>query len=134
MARGRFLPKSLATDLRTTEVDDRALLLYVLLLPHADVDGRISGHPRVVRATVLPLREGWTDPDVEAALNELHEAKLIELYAVDGERFVQYPGWKKMQSGLRSDREAQSEIPPPPGVFQGVSPGVLREFARRAPR
>jgi len=48
MARGRFISKSIATDLAVNSMSIEAHLLYVMAIPHLDRDGRILGDKYVL--------------------------------------------------------------------------------------
>ena len=67
MADGRMLRRTLAWDARFAQLSEQAGLLYLMAIPHLDVDGRMLGHPAAVRGIVAPMlaeRHGGTDSDV----------------------------------------------------------------------
>lgn len=82
MARRRYITTSMAHDQRLNEValrhGDFPVLLYTWLIPHAEDDGTIKGTPGEIRVQVVPWRHDRTDADIEAALEALAEAGLLE--------------------------------------------------------
>lgn len=124
MADGRMLRRTLAWDARFAQLSEQAGLLYLMAIPHLDVDGRMLGHPAAVRGTVAPMlaeRHGWTDGDVEGWIGEWqstrdedgHHCPLVWWYGVGGTLVLEFRGFAKNQR-LRRDREAASLFPPPP--------------------
>ena len=113
MARGRMVSKVIATNSRLGEVSERAVLLYLFSLPHADRDGLLDGHPRAILdeyVPILALRHGWTETVVEESKRELLNVGLWSEWedhdtgypVVEIERFAEH------QSGLQ--REAESKF------------------------
>jgi len=117
MAEGRMLKKRISKSRKFAALaNDRARLLYVMMLPHLDVAGRLEATPDILRAEVVPLLH-WTERTIQRALNDLDRVGLIQLYAVNGEQYLQFTMFEKYQR-LNPDREAKSEIPVPDGNSQ----------------
>lgn len=120
------MKKKASRDRQLAQLSDRSALLFVLSIPHLDVEGRMIGLPALVRGTVVPefarARPGdWTDEHVAALMFEWTTTTnaqgaidpLALWYAVDGENVVVMTGFLRNQS-LRRDREAPSRLPAPP--------------------
>jgi hypothetical protein len=126
MARGRFLSRSVSLSEQIDDLIDRegfeAGLLITWMIPHLDVDGRMRGGPKAVKATVCPLRDDVTREKVASILEAADDIGLLRWYEVDGERFVWFPKFDEHQQGLRRDREASSNLPE-----------WLPEYSRSAP-
>jgi len=63
--------------------DDRAGLLFLLLLPQCDVYGIMAAHPALVKAATCPLLP-WTTEDVEDCLGILESHGMILRYQAEG--------------------------------------------------
>lgn len=113
MARGRFISKQIAVSEDVNSVSLEADYIFMRCIPHLDVEGRMTGNPTVVFATVCPLRKELADK-IEDLLKELHSAGLAISYEDDGKQYLWFPGFLRHQVGLRADKEAQSNIPEPP--------------------
>lgn len=114
MAEGRMLKKRISKSKKFAQVDsDSARLLYLMLLPHLDVEGRHEACPVIVKGTVVPKIPTFTLKIIEQDLEELSKVGLILLYEYDGDKYLQFTRFEDFQS-LKHDREAKSEIPAPP--------------------
>lgn len=113
MAEGRFVSRSIAHDLALNAVSLEADYLFTRCVPFLDREGRMEGHPAVVRAKVCPMREEMGVDEVQSALAELQGEGLVRWYEAEGRAWLAFPGFEKNQKGLRKDREAASEVPPP---------------------
>lgn len=82
-------------------------LLFQGLWLIADREGRLEDRPRRIQATIFPYDHKL---DVPAMLSELVEGGFIRRYEVDGETFIDIPGFLKHQRP--NAREPQSVIPP----------------------
>jgi hypothetical protein len=125
VAEGRILKRTISSDERVAQLSSHSALLYTMCIPHLDRDGRIEGHPIILRGKVVPYIAGrhgseWTDLLVEGYMNEwiatLDErqniAPLVLRYCVRGMWACWFPGFKNQR--IRYDREAPSVLPPPP--------------------
>jgi len=140
MARGRFLNKKISRDKRVAELIEmagiEAGLLFTWLVAHLDREGRHDGDPAVVLGYVAPRVKSITVADVERALSAMNELGLIDWYEVDGDMYLSCPGFEKNQIGMRKNREAESEVPPPPDKLRtnsGVAPDKLRSSSGQTP-
>jgi len=121
MPESRPIKRKTADDERLSSVSIEAECLYYKMLPWLDREGRLKAEPKLVNKLYYPLRD-FTDEQVEGWLAELDGQKknghgLIELYEVEGRKYLWYPGFLGEQSrSWRYDREAASVIPPPPGI------------------
>jgi hypothetical protein len=121
-----MLRKKASRDERLAQLSDRSALLYVLSIPHLDIDGRMIGLPETVRGLVVPeiaraRPADWSDEQVGSymlewtATHDQHERAdpLVLWYAAVGESVCFFRGFSKNQS-LRRDKEAPSRLPAPP--------------------
>ena len=128
MARGRMVSKSISLDEKVDSLsNDTARLLFTWLIPHLDVEGRMYGDARLFISIVAPRRH-YSLQKVEKYLTELESHGLILRYNVDGNTYLCEPSFVKHQTGLRKDREAQSQIPPPPPELLRSKDGVKTEL------
>ena len=87
------------------------LLLYTWLIPFTDDFGHMDAEADVVKNTVMPFSDRTID-EFDKALINLHQASLIKLYIVDGERFLEIIQFEKFQT-FKNDRNRISEFPDP---------------------
>ena len=102
---------------------DRSRVLYFMILPHLDVEGRFSGDALDIKEDCCP-RLGYSLAAIAESLRELHDVGLLILYEADSRPYIQYTRFEDFQAGLRSGREAKSEIPAYSGVLQSNSGGL----------
>lgn len=136
MAKGRFLSKSVSTSRKLSQLkSDSTRLVWTWLLPHLDREGRFHADPVIIKGHALPYLKHHTEETIAAALQELAETKLIFLYAVNREPYLQFTQFDRNQPGLRKDREAESQCPPPPEELlneSGVTPELIGEVSKQA--
>jgi hypothetical protein len=125
MATGRMLQRKISKNEAVARVVQRvdeqlgwghgayAALLFTWSIAHQDVEGRMEGDPRVVRANVFTMIEWISSTHVEAYIVELAREGLLVWYEVWGKRWIWFPGFTGSQPGLRRDREAASVAPDP---------------------
>lgn len=111
MPDGRFISKSISTSEQLGSVSLEADFLFGRCIPHLDVDGRITGNPKGLKAIVCPLRDELSHQKITHLLKELAEADLVVWYEVNGSRFLEFPTFARHQRGMKRDREAVSRIP-----------------------
>jgi len=131
MATARLLRQKISMSQRVNALPLPARLLFTWMIPHLDVEGRMSGDPLIIKRTVFPLTRfskrqiaQWLDL-MEAQVDPVTKKGLIQQYEVDGYKYLWMPGFDSEQSqktpaaGERpawKNRETPSKIPPPPGV------------------
>ncbi|MDC7125760.1 MAG: hypothetical protein PQJ46_09340 [Spirochaetales bacterium] len=93
--------------------DDFYRLLYCMILPFLDRDGKTEADPLLIKADCFPLRSDIDESKIQAGLVKLDTEGLIKLYMVDGEQYLKCLNFEKNQDGLRYDREPESRIPEP---------------------
>lgn len=116
MAEKRMISKviSISKKFNIRLNDHFSRLLYVLLIPHSDDFGRLTGDPFKIKALILPMMDDAKWEDVESSLSKLHQSELIIWYEVDGEKYIQINNFDEHQSGLH--KRTRSKIPEPPEV------------------
>jgi len=121
MAEGRMLKKRVSYSKKLASLSsDSCRLLYTWLIPHCDIEGRIEADPLYLKSIVFPRIKSWTPAKIDKCLKELHEAGLIYLYEINGDRYLEVVKFKKYQN-LRPDKEAESSIPAPPEQLPSYS-------------
>ena len=109
----RIVRDELLTSERYWSVVIEAQRLFVHLLLCADALGRFSGKNYTIRAHCYPGHA--VDPKlIEKLLSDLHDADLIRLYEIDGERYVFIPRYKQRL------RAKESYIPAPPKEINDI--------------
>lgn len=117
MARGRMLSRTLGSSRRFNALNqlengraEFSQLLFALLIPHTDDEGRMSGDAYTIKLTVCPGSSRSVE-DVEAALRAMHAVQLITVYEAKDDIWLQVNRFETHQQGL-SNRTA-SKIPAP---------------------
>ncbi|KKL11206.1 hypothetical protein LCGC14_2548150 [marine sediment metagenome] len=122
--RGRFISRKIAIDPKVNSLDDSTFLLFLMLIPHLDAEGRMQGDPVMIRGWCCPKRS-WSIEQIEEMLTSLQNTKredglgVIERYTANGTECLWMPGFESEQIGLQKDHEAKgkygySDIPYPP--------------------
>lgn len=115
--RGRMISATLGASKRFSRLatnDHR--LMYVLLIPHADAEGRLDADPRILGGKAFTLLD-FAAADIEAGLLDMSSVGLIDLYEVAGERYLEIADFHEHQVIRRKKdglplHEAPSRIPP----------------------
>lgn len=107
MARARLLKPGFFTNERIVELDPFARLLFAGLWTVADREGRLEDRPKRLKLQLFPA----DDIDIDALLNDLVGAGLIERYRVGEGCYIAILGFKQHQSPHM--REPASTIPAP---------------------
>lgn len=124
MASGRIIKTQISLSEQVNDLSIHSALLFTWLIPHTDDFGRMYGNARRVKAIVVPMRDDYDTQKVRECLDELHSAKLIDLYKVDGDYYIQLPAFETHQTGLHKrtkskypDIEDADDIPGSSGNF-----------------
>ena len=112
MASGRMLKKDISNSEKLGNVkSDRARVLYFMMLPHLDVEGRLEANIRQIKGQVVTMLP-YSEKAIQAALEQLSESGLIILYSNSEKQYLQFTRFNDFQN-INADREAKSDIPPP---------------------
>jgi len=124
MADGRMLKRAISGSKKFAALRrDKARLLYLLMLPWTDVEGRIEADSALIKGQMVTLLR-YSLELIEECLTDLEAVGLIVLYEADGRRILQFTRFEDFQN-LRKDREKASEFSAPP-EYAGSTPGVRR--------
>lgn len=119
MADGRMIKKRISKSKKLANLkDDSPRLLYFMIYPHVDVEGRLDADPALIKGECIPLFD-WPLDKIEKCLIQLAQIGLIYLYSIGGEQYLELTRFNDFQV-LRKDRESKSIIPSrtTPGVIQ----------------
>lgn len=107
MPRARLIKHQFFLDEAVADCTEAAQLLFIGLWTLADKEGRLEDKPRVIKAQIFPYR----DRDVDALLNELATAGLLQRYNVNGVNLIQIRTFTKHQHC--HVKEPPSQLPAP---------------------
>lgn len=141
MARGRMLNRSISYSKKVAalvaSVGTDGGLFWTWMVPHLDRDGRIHGDPDVLKGMVAPRIAEITTDTIRKTIPKAHELGLINWYEVDGDSYIEFPGFADNQPNLRYDREPESQIPAPTSdncrQVAGTLPAGCRQVADTLP-
>jgi hypothetical protein len=109
MAKGRMLSRTLGASKKFAEVNNHVYrLVYCLILPHLDCKGRYTADPTEINAYCL-TRLGFTVEQTREALAELARVKLIRLYTVNGNDYLEYVDFSKHNTPYRYEKPEYPE-------------------------
>lgn len=106
----RILKDSIRTSKSVNAMTDFQFRLWAYLITYVDDFGRGSADPELLKGFVFPRRKGVTEQTIGNTLRELASLGSIQLYDVDGESYLVFPGWEKHQT----PRAKVSKYPAPP--------------------
>ena len=106
-----MISRSISTSRKLSKVDDTTALIFTWIQPHTDEYGRMDGDARMIKATVVPLRD-YSEEKVEEVLKTLEKMDLIKRYTVDEEIYLEVINFDLHQT-FRADRAKKAECPPP---------------------
>lgn len=112
MAQGRMLKKRISNSEKFAALKtNNARLLYLMIYPHLDCEGRLEANPKLIKGQILPLLN-YAITKIKDYLEDMNRVGLIILYENNNDLFIEYTRFTDFQV-LRKDREAESEIPAP---------------------
>lgn len=118
MAKGRMLHRVIVKSKKFLSLkSDSARLLYLLMLPFTDSNGRLEGDPDLVNSTIYPRRNDLDDAAIAELLSELRDAGLILWYQADGDWIIEIVNFLDFQYVDRK-KEAKPHLPGP-GIETG---------------
>lgn len=97
MARKRMIDPSFWTDEKIGKLKIENRLLFMGLISNADDEGRLVGHPAIIKSTVFPYDE-ISIKKTEEMLNNLAELKIIIIYENDNQTYIQIINFNKYQT------------------------------------
>lgn len=121
MARARLLKPDFFDDEKLAALPFGARLLFQALWCEADREGRLEDRPVKLAAFAFPYDtaiQRKARKDAPDWLDALVKAGCVARYEADGKHLLWIPHFKDHQK--IHDREAQSSLPPPPEVAQGM--------------
>lgn len=116
MARARNIKPGFFTNEDLVELDFATRLLFAGLWTVADREGRLQDRPKKIKIDVFPA----DNLDIDAMLQALHDAKFIQRYEVNGQKFIQISSWDKHQNPHHTEKA--SDIPGPNGEITVKAP------------
>lgn len=111
MARKRMIDPGFWTDEKLGTCSPMARLTFMGVISQADDDGRLNGHPALIRSLLFPYDHDITVDQVEGWLAQLEERRLIIRYQVDGQSYIAVTNFAKHQT---INKKTASKLPPPP--------------------
>lgn len=114
MPRIRSLKHDYFLDEDLAECHMAARILFAGLWVIADKAGRLPDQPIKIKAQILP----YDNVDVNDLLKQLADRRMLIRYKVNDKPYIQIRSFVKHQKP--HPKEAESEIPPPPGSTKNV--------------
>lgn len=132
MAEGRMIKKVLSKSKKFAALKTHnARLLYVMVYPHLDVEGRIDADPKLLKGRIIPYLN-FSLQKIREYLEDMFRVGLIKLYEVNEDWYLECIKFKELQK-LNPEREAKSEIPPPTPELLQRTQELLKINSRELP-
>lgn len=106
----RYIKESIKTSDSIDRLTWFEEVLFYRLIVSVDDFGRYDGRASIIKNMLFPLKENVTLASIERALQSLSSVHLLELYTVDGRRFLRLIKWTSHQSPPRATK---SKYPDP---------------------
>lgn len=112
MARKRMIDPSFWIDEKLGTVEPIVRLLFMGLISQADDEGRLNGHPSLVKSLIFPYDHEIQLDNVEEWLSLLAapERKVIQRYEVNNQKYILITNFKKHQT---INKPQKSKLPAP---------------------
>ena len=106
----RYLKESIKTSDTINSLTWFEEVLFYRLIVSCDDYGRFDGRAAIIKNMLFPLKEQITLKAIESAIQKLASVSLIDLYVVDGTRFLRLLTWNTHQTLPRAKK---SKYPDP---------------------
>lgn len=93
---------------------------FMGLISQADDEGRLNGHPALIKSVIFPYDYGITTEQVNEWLTTLHSKGLIMRYEVSGQSYICITNFLKHQT---INKPTASKLPAPPAGNHGPNGG-----------
>ena len=127
MARGRMIDRRISKSKKFAALkSDRSRVLYFMIYPHLDCEGRITGDPEEIKEDCCPKLK-YSIRKIAESIIDLANVGLLDLYENEEESpFIEFTKFEPFQIGMRKEREAPSSIPSPQDVRtnSGLTPAL----------
>lgn len=124
----RILREGILTSRRVNRLKPQAEVFYRRLMSVVDDFGRYSADPALLRAGCFPLRlDEVREADISRWLAEVQTARLIALYAVEEEPYLELLDFRQQRRALKS------KYPPPPADAQQPRSTCVADAQRMHP-
>lgn len=121
MAQRRMIHKAISTSKKLSKVSAKAALLYTWMIPFLDDFGCYHADTYILKRFVVPYRDDFSPRVIEKCLQELECEGLINLYEVEGYKYLELLQFDRFQT-LKNDRKMTAEVPPPPQGYSNWNP------------
>lgn len=117
MARKRMIDPGFWIDEKLGTISPLARLLFMGLISNSDDEGRLPGHPALIKSQVFPYDADITPEQVTQWLGQLEELEILIIYTVDNQTYIQIKNFLKHQT---INRPTASKYPDPSLNTHGV--------------
>lgn len=124
-AKGRMLYWKISYSKQLVRCSIFAQLLFTWIIPNTDDLGRMEGDVEIIKGMLFPYHSNVTLKQIQGALKELADEKLIIWYKVGENLYIELTNFAVYQK-LRNDREYKSDYPAP-----NDSDNVCRDMSRQ---
>lgn len=118
MARKRMIDPGFWTDEKLGTCTREERLLFMGLISNADDDGRLPGHPALLKSMIFPYDYDITPDEVNKWVQSLYKKQIIAIYQVNGQTYIWICNFSKHQS---IKKKTESKLPAPPDNPFGIS-------------
>ena len=111
MIRKRMIQPNIWQDEDFGLLSPLAQLVYIGCITQADDEGRLIGHPAVIKSIIFPYGLVTLEQVFDALQEIIAKNRNFVYYEVDKNYYIQFKKWLKYQH-IRDDRKIKSTFPP----------------------
>jgi len=124
MARGRMIDKNIRKSKKFRDLkNDKSRLLYLMIYPHVDRDGRFTADPEEIKIECIPYLN-YSNRQIAESIVDMYNVGLINLGTHNNEPYLEITRFRDFNN-IREDREGDSKYP----ELGGSRPGVVQEYS-----
>ena len=121
MAQRRMIARNIAKSKKLSKVSAKAALLYTWTIPFCDDFGISNAETYMIKHEIVPFRDDFVPRTITNCLKELQETGLINVYSVDGYRYLEVINFDRFQT-IKPDRSLKALYPAPPEGYSNWNP------------
>lgn len=110
--RKRTIQPSIWQDPDFGTLDPLAQLIFIGCITQADDEGRLNGHPAIVKSMIFPYEQVSLEQVIDSLTEIASKMSNFVYYQVDSQYYIMFKNWLVHQT-LREDRSVKSIYPQP---------------------
>lgn len=105
----RSIYPKIALSQSIASLSKESQVLFLMMIPHYSVYGKMSGNPKVISGNIVPLIEYFTIPLIEKCLKEIHQKTSVKWFVDNrGLQFLHHTKWEELH---KFSRRGEDHLP-----------------------